>query len=147
MKIKNIICPLFLGRDSIHPAEKETISKRLSYWALSETYGFKGISYKNPYFKSAVVTDSVILVSFENLGMGLTTYGKELSNVEVAPEDKVFHPAKATIVKKHISVFEPQVSKPVAVRYGFCNFPKGTGFLYNTAGLPVPSFQSDDWDK
>lgn len=131
----------------IHPAEKETVGKRLSYWALSETYGIKGISYKNPYFKNAIVRDSMMVVSFENVGMGLTNFGKELTNFEVASEDRIFYPAKATILNKQINVYTPEVKHPIAVRYGFYNFPKGGGFLYNTAGLPVPSFRSDTWDK
>jgi sialate O-acetylesterase len=131
----------------IHPAEKFTVAKRLTYCALSETYGIKGITYKNPVFKSITIQDSVLLVTFENAPMGLTAFGKEIDNVELAGADKVFYPAKATIVNKKLKVLSIQVPRPVSVRYGFCNFPQGKGFIYNVAGLPVPSFRSDDWEN
>ena len=107
----------------------------------------KGIAYKNPVFKSITTKDSILLVSFENAPMGLTAFGKEIDNVELAGADKVFYPAKANIVNKQLKVQSSQVPKPVAVRYGFCNFPQGKGFIYNVAGLPVPSFRSDDWEN
>ncbi len=132
---------------NIHPSEKATIGKRLAAWAFSETYGNKGVPHKNPYFKAAVVKDSVMLVSFENATLGMSSFGKELSNFEVAGEDKVFYPAKAIIVinSKQITVSAKNVKNPVAVRYGYCNFPQGNGYLFSTAGLPVPSFRSDNW--
>ncbi|MEI8203972.1 MAG: sialate O-acetylesterase [Bacteroidota bacterium] len=143
-----MVTTLDLGEENnVHPAEKFTISKRLSYWALAETYGYKGIYHLNPTFKSFVVKDSSLVVSFENTVNGLTTFGKELDNFEIAGEDHVFHPAKASIVKKEVQLWSPEVIKPVALRYAFYNFPQGKGFLYNTAGLPVPSFRSDNWEK
>jgi len=143
-----MVSTIDLGEEkNIHPAEKEIVAKRLVYWAVSETYGIKGIAYKNPYFKTAIAKDSTMFVSFENAALGLSSYGKELSNFEIAGEDKVFYPAKAVITAKQVKVSAPEVKKPIAIRYGYCNFPEGKGFLYNCAGLPVPSFRSDDWEK
>jgi sialate O-acetylesterase len=132
---------------NIHAAEKLTIAKRLSYWALSQTYGFAGIACQNTVFKSMTIQDSTIVISFDNIGRGLTTFGKEIDNVEVAGNDKVFYPAKASIVNRQLKAWSSKVPNPVAVRYAFCNFPQGKGILYNVAGLPLPSFRSDDWDK
>mgnify|MGYP000848869458 FL=1 len=129
----------------IHPAEKETVAKRLSYWALSETYKIEGISYKNPVYKSLQVKDSALVVSFDNLGTGLSSFGKELTNFEVAGEDKVFYPATAKIRSKQVVLYAPEVKKPVAARYCYVNYPSGKGFLYNTAGLPVLPFRTDNW--
>ncbi len=143
-----MVSTIDLGEEkNIHPAEKAIVSKRLACWAISETYGTKGISCKNPYFKTAVAKDSTMLVSFENATLGLSSYGKELTNFEIAGEDKVFYPAKAAIASKQLKVWATEVKKPVAVRYGYCNFPQGTGFLFSSAGLPVPSFRSDNWEK
>lgn len=143
-----MISTIDIGEEKcIHPAEKLTVAKRLSYWALSGTYNKKGIAFKNPVVKSASVQDSTIVVSFDNTENGLTSFGKELSNFEIAGENKVFYPAKAIIVKKQIQVTCPEVKKPIAVRYCFCNYPQGKGFLYNTAGIPVPPFRSDDWEE
>jgi len=141
-----MVSTIDLGEEkNIHPAEKTVVAKRLVCWAISETYGIKGITYKPPYFKTAVVKDSTMLVSFENAALGLSSYGKELTNFEVAGEDKIFYPAKAGITSKQVKVFATEVKKPIAVRYSFCNFPQGNGFLYNSSGLPVLSFRSDDW--
>ena len=132
---------------NIHPAEKEMVGKRLVFWALSETYGMKGISYKSPTFKTMVVKDSVALISFDNVANGLSTYGKEVESFEIAGQDSVFYPAKMNITQKQARVWSAKVKVPVAVRYGFCNFPVTKGFLYNTADLPVPSFRTDNWQK
>jgi len=132
---------------NIHPAEKEMVGKRLAFWALSETYGTKGISYKSPTFKAMVVKDSVALISFDNVANGLSTFGKEVESFEIAGQDSVFYPAKINITQRQARVWSPKVKAPIAVRYGFCNFPVTKGFLYNTAGLPVPSFRTDNWAK
>lgn len=78
--------------------------------------------------------------------MGLNTFGKPLSDFEIAGEDKVFYPAKAVFIKDKrdcITVFSDSVKNPVSVRYGFKNWVKGT--LYNIQGLPVSSFRTDNW--
>ena len=131
----------------IHPAEKLTISKRLALWALSETYNVKGLPYKSPAYKSMQVKDSVVVISFENATNGLTTFGKTVECFEVAGLDSIFYPAKLNINQKQARVYSPKVKVPVAVRYNFCNFSPTNGFLYNTAGLPVLPFRTDNWKK
>ena len=44
---------------------------------------------------------------------------------------------------KTVVVKSPQVPKPVAVRYGWSDFPVVN--LYNSAGLPASPFRTDDW--
>lgn len=131
--------------DWIHPAEKATVAKRLSLWALSETYHVEGLPYKTPTFKTMEVKDSVAIISFNDLALGLTSWGKKVNCIEIAGADKVFYPAEIKIVNKQLQVSSPNVKIPVAVRYAFSNFPKTEGYLYNTAGLPVPSFRTDNW--
>lgn len=132
----------------IHPAEKLTVAKRLTYWAFSETYGIKGINFKSPTYKSMSSKDTVAIIEFDNVLNGLNSFGKEVESFEIAGADKIFYPAKMwTNRKNQVLVSSPKVKVPVAVRYGFCNFPQTKGFLYNTAGLPVPSFRTDDWDN
>jgi sialate O-acetylesterase len=131
----------------IHPSEKLTVSKRLAYWALSETYGVKGLPYKSPIYKSMTVKDSTAIITFDNIENGLNSFGKEVECFEVAGQDSTFYPATLNIYKMTAVVKSTQVKSPVAVRYGYCNFPKTKGYLYNTAGLPVPSFRTDNWKK
>ena len=141
-------CTLDIGEEkNIHPAEKLTVSKRLAFWALAETYGIKGFSYKSPNFSGMTVKDTLAVLSFDNAAMGMSTFGKEVNCFEVAGSDSIFYPAKFAIKAKQANVWSPKVKVPVAVRYGFCNFPVTTGYLYNTAGLPVPSFRTDNWGK
>ncbi len=143
-----MVSTIDLGEErNIHPAEKETVAKRLAYWALSETYNIKGISYKSPIFKSMDVKDSVAILSFDNIVNGLTTFGKEVDCFEVAGQDSIFYQAKMSIKKKQVLVWSTNVKIPVEVRYAFCNFPKTNGFVYNTAGLPLISFKTDNWEK
>jgi sialate O-acetylesterase len=132
---------------SIHPAEKSTVSKRLVMWALSETYNLKGLPYKSPVYKSMQVKDSVAVITFDNAANGLTTFGKIVEGFEVAGQDSVFYPAKLTINQKQARIYSSKVKVPVAVRYNFRNFLQSSGFLYNTAGLPVIPFRTDNWNK
>lgn len=143
-----MVSTLDIGEEyCIHPAEKNTVSKRLAYWALSETYGFKGISFRSPVYKSMSVKGNEALISFDNAPSGFTCYGKAVDCFEVAGNDRVFYPAEMRIQVQQVIVSSSKVKEPVAVRYGFCNFPKTNGYLYNTAGLPVLSFRTDNWDK
>lgn len=127
----------------IHPPQKELVGRRLAYWALGDTYG-RRVSYASPEYESMQVNANKIVLSFRNAEDGLTSYYKELANFEIAGEDKVFHPAKARIItgKGTIEVWNEKVSKPVAARYAFKSYAKGD--LFNTYGLPVSSFRTDE---
>ena len=78
---------------------------------------------------------------------GITSFGKEISEFEIAGEDQIFYPAKAKIIKGKfmLLVKSDKVKKPVAVRYAFKNCV--TGSLFGTNGLPVSSFRTDDWKE
>lgn len=128
---------------TIHPPDKTVISKRLLYWALGDAYGEKGIAYLSPYYKSMKKTGSTIAVSFSDAPNGFTSFDKEITGFEIAGADHVFHPAQAKIFRNTIQVHSDEVPDPVAVRYAFRDWV--TGNLYNTAGLPVAPFRTDDW--
>jgi sialate O-acetylesterase len=91
------------------------------------------------------VKDSLAIISFNNVALGLSTWGKKVTCLEIAGADKVFYPAEMNIEKMQLYVWSPMVKVPLAVRYAFSNYPKTEGYLYNTAGLPVPSFRTDNW--
>ena len=141
-------CTIDIGEEkNIHPAEKLTVAKRLSLCAFAGTYGIKGVQYKSPTYANMTVKDTVAVLSFDNATMGLSTFGKEVGCFEVAGSDSIFYPAKMAIKAKQANVWSAKVKTPVAVRYAFSNFPVTNGFLYNTSGLPVPSFRTDNWAK
>lgn len=130
---------------TIHPMEKETVGKRFAYLALGRTYGMKGFPVTGPLYKSMQTEGNRITLSFDETGKGLTAYRQPLTDFEVAGEDRVFHPAEARFGKdaQTVIVSSTEVEHPVAVRYAFKDYVKGS--LYNMSGLPASSFRTDDW--
>jgi sialate O-acetylesterase len=128
---------------SIHPMNKEAGGKRLALLALANTYGLKGFGSASPAYQAAETNGNSITVKFTYAANGLTTFGKELTQFEIAGADKVFHPAKAVIRAETVVVSAAEVASPVAVRYAFRDFVVGQ--LYNTEGLPASSFRTDNW--
>ncbi|WP_207492368.1 sialate O-acetylesterase [Aridibaculum aurantiacum] len=127
----------------IHPANKEAGGKRLALLALAKTYGMNGFGAASPAYDTLTITGSIANVRFQNVPNGLTSFGKELTQFEIAGANKVFYPAKAWINGSSIAVSAPEVKEPVAVRYAFKDFVVGD--LYGTDGLPVSSFRTDTW--
>lgn len=141
-------------KDDIHPQKKEPAGARLALLALANTYGGR-IEYSGPAYKSMRVDGNKAVLSFDHLGGGLSVaqfsmvgagdVGKDakLVGFAVAGEDKVFHPAEALIQGDTVVVWNDKVSKPVAVRYGWKNFPVAN--LSNRIGLPASPFRTDDF--
>lgn len=138
-------CLMDAGEETcIHPANKKAAGERLAYLALAKTYNIKGIAWSGPVLKDMKVEGSVVKLTFDYARNGLTTFGKPLEHFTVAGENKRFVPAEAFITNDGITLFSPVVANPVAVRYAFDDFVAGE--LYNTEGLPVSSFRTDDWE-
>lgn len=138
-------CVMDAGEETcIHPANKKVAGERLAYLALTKTYGQTGIEYSGPVLKEMKIEGSIVKLTFDHAANGLTTFGKELKNFKVAGENKNFVQAQAFITNQGISVYAPQIEKPVAVRYAFDDFTIGE--LFNTEGLPASSFRTDDWE-
>jgi len=131
-------------KDRIHPAHKKEAGERLAFLALANTYGQKGIEFSGPVLKEMIVEGQMVKLTFDHAKNGLTTFNNKLENFKIAGENKRFYPAEAFITGKGITLFAPQVEKPVAVRYAFDDFVVGE--LFNTEGLPASSFRTDDWE-
>ncbi|MDP5228877.1 MAG: sialate O-acetylesterase [Cellulophaga sp.] len=134
--------------NDIHPPEKILIAHRLAYWALAKQYGFLQLQYQSPTYKNFSITDDQIKLFFEeeNNGsfQGLSSFGNDLEGFTMAGEDQKFYPAEAIINSDgSVTVTSNQVTKPVAVRYGFEDCFKGT--LFDTAKLPISPFRTDRW--
>lgn len=134
-------------KNMIHPAQKEQVGNRLAYWAFSKDYNIPNIACSGPVYKQIEKNsgDSII-ISFDYAEMGLNSFGKQLTDFEIAGEDKVFYPAKAVFTKNRktcITVWSELVKNPVSVRYAFKNWVEGC--LYNIQGLPASSFRTDNW--
>lgn len=131
---------------TIHSMAKEPVGNRFAYMALGRTYGKKGFPTTGPIYKSFQIEGNKVIIFFDEKSRELTSFREPLKDFEIAGEDKVFYPANARIGKnpKTIEVTSSQVKNPVAVRYAFKDYVKGS--LYNLYGLPASSFRTDNWD-
>jgi len=134
---------------NIHPANKEEVGRRLSLWALANTYGEKGILFSGPLYKDMQVQGQKVVVSF-TYGEGLHTRGKvpgdkaggtgEVKGFEIAGADGRWVPAVATLQGDQVIVQGKGVSSPVAVRYNWSATSEAS--LFNKEGLPASSFST-----
>jgi len=128
----------------IHPQYKKPVGERLAHLALEETYHSKTLSAKNPSFKSMKIENGKIKIEFENSSKGLKTKdGKELKGFIIAGSDKQFYPAKAIIKNNTITLSSSKVKAPIAARFEWTN--DALPNLFNSEGLPVSSFRTDEW--
>lgn len=128
---------------TIHPPDKKEGGERFAMLALTDTYNIKGFAGKSPMPDSIKIKGHMIEVPFKNAENWLTSYGKPLTQFEIAGKDGVYHSAQAVINRSTVLVSSPEVPEPVAVRYAFKDFT--TAELFNTEGLPAPSFRTDNW--
>lgn len=129
----------------IHPANKKAVGDRLAFLALTNDYGMEGIDAEAPTPSNITFQDGAAVVTFKCGKMGIAPINIKLEGFELAGEDKVFYPATAIIQndKKSIKVTSPEVSNPIAVRYGMKNWSTAT--LFNNFGIPASPFRSDNW--
>ena len=129
----------------IHPCQKKEVGHRLAYWALAKDYGKTIFAYQGPRYKSMEVKKGVAHLTFDQVSDGLAPIETELDYFEIAGADRKFYPAKAKLNynTQKIEVKSDSVPEPVAVRYAFKNYVKGT--LFDNFGLPASSFRTDNW--
>lgn len=126
---------------NIHPANKQEVGRRLSLWALANTYGKKGIVYSGPLYKGLKVEGNKAVVSFTHTDGGLIAKGGTLDWFEIAGSDGRFVAGHAVISGNQIVVTATAVPHPTAVRYGWKDTAEP--HLCNKAGLPASSFSSE----
>lgn len=147
-------------RTCIHASEKEVLAERLSWLALSKTYGIIGFPMPSPVYKSMkIISDQsrgkVALLDFYNVSdiwnesnsFNLYESGEGLvpDGFEIAGEDRVFYKANARFIwGNKIEVWCKEVADPVAVRYAFMNWcPEAN--VVTTQGQPLMPFRTDEW--
>jgi sialate O-acetylesterase len=131
-------------KNDIHPPRKEPVGARLALAARAVAYKEK-IEYSGPLFDKMQTDGDKAVLSFTHVGKGLECKGETLTGFTVAGEDKVFHEAKAEIKGDKVVVTCDKVHRPVAVRFGWANYPVVN--LWNKDGLPASPFRTDDWPK
>jgi sialate O-acetylesterase len=130
-------------KDDIHPTKKEPVGARLALAARAIAYD-EPILASGPTFKKMALKGNEAILTFANVGKGLEMPGSELKGFAIAGPDRNFHWAAARILgNDKVVVSSPQVSNPVAVRYGWADFPVVN--LFNMDGLPATPFRTDDF--
>lgn len=126
----------------IHPKKKEPVGARLALAARAIAYG-EDIVYSGPTYKNVEFKNGKAVLSFDHVGKGLEARGDGLKGFAIAGADKKFLWAKAEIQGDKVVVSSPDVSEPVAVRYGWADYPVVN--LWNKDGLPACPFRTDDF--
>ncbi|MCS6776949.1 MAG: sialate O-acetylesterase [Chloroherpetonaceae bacterium] len=136
-----VITDLGDARD-IHPKHKAPVGERLALAARAIAYGER-IVYSGPIYDSMRIDGNRIILRFRNVGGGLVARDGALTGFTIAGKDRKFLEAQAVIDGDTVVVWHPDVPEPVAVRYGWANFPVVN--LYNKEGLPASPFRTDDF--
>lgn len=127
----------------IHPKKKAPVGARLALAARAIAYGER-IEYSGPLYKSMTVSGDKATLSFKHVGRGLEAREGELKGFALCGDDHKWVWAKAAIQPNNtIVVSSPEVAKPVAVRYGWADYPVVN--LWNKDGLPASPFRTDDF--
>ena len=126
----------------IHPRQKAPVGERLARAALALVYGQKIVA-SGPRFEQVTFDGSKAVVRFSQVGGGLVAKGEKLVGFTLAGEDHKFHKADAKIEGETVVVTSDKVSKPVAVRFGWADYPVVN--LYNQEGLPASPFRTDEY--
>lgn len=129
--------------NDIHPPNKQEVGRRLSLWALANTYGKKDLVYSGPLYKSIKVDGNQVVVTFDHAAGLKSSDDKDLSWWTIAGADKKFVKATAKVQGDTVVVTGEGVANPVAVRFGWHQL--ATPNLVNGAGLPASPFRSDNW--
>ena len=138
----------------IHPSNKKLVGERLAYLALGKTYfpmnekfNINYFFFQSPVYRYMEMKDNVAILYFKYVTRGFSSFGASTDGLfEIAGEDRVFYPATIKLVNQTnaIQVSAPEVRNPVAVRYAFKDYVKGT--VYSAQGFPLSSFRTDQWE-
>lgn len=127
----------------IHPRNKQIPGERLARWALNRDYG-RDIPCQSPCMRSSRREGDALVVRFDNATGGLKAAdGDSVVGFLIAGEDRRFYPARVAISGDEVRLTAPQVTEPVAVRYGWGKWIRVN--LSNGAGLPAVPFRTDAW--
>ena len=127
----------------IHPKNKRDVGERLALCALSKAYS-KPTAFSGPTYREHFVEGNGIRLHFDHVADGLASRGGDLRTFVIAGENRVFHPATATVEGNTLFVSAALVPSPVAVRYAWADNPHGCN-LINSTGLPASPFRTDSW--
>jgi sialate O-acetylesterase len=123
----------------VHPKEKWEVGKRLSSIALAKSYA-KNIACSGPLFDYANIINDKIEIYFKFSDGLKTNDGKEVSDIQIAGDDRVFVTAKVKIEKNKLIIWANGIKNPRYVKYGYTPFTIGN--LINKYNLPASTFSN-----
>ena len=129
---------------NIHPPKKEPVGARLALLARTLAYGDREVRSQSPDYRSVEIQGDRAIVRFRHAGGGLEARGDKLTGFTIAGADGKFVNADATIDGETVVVHSDQVSRPVAVRFGWADYPV-VNLWGKTSGLPATPFRTDDF--
>lgn len=147
-----MVVTIDLVHPDIHPPNKLDVGNRLANWALAHHYD-QNIAFSGPMFSQATLVEGQIVLEFEHAASGLMIANKSglgppveekegaLNHFEITMDGSTWYPATAVIVDQTVVVSSPQISDPIAVRYGYSPAPAQCN-LYSRDGLPASPFCS-----
>ncbi len=129
----------------IHPRNKKDVGERLAAVALNKTYKKENVA-GGPVFESMKIEGDKAILTFSNIGGGLTTKNKYgyVEGFEIAGANKQFKYAKALIDGNKVVVFQEGINEPVSVRFGWADDASDDN-LFNKEGFPAGPFRTDNW--
>ena len=129
-------------KKDIHPTKKHRWARGLALAARGIAYGEK-IEFSGPLYRSHESGGRQDILHFDHVGKGTEARDGELKGFAICGEDRKFVWAKAEIAGNTVVVSSPEVAKPVAVRYGWADYPVVN--FWNKDGLPASPFRTDDF--
>ncbi len=152
-----------VGNSYIHPHWKRPVGERAARWALVKVYGKSDVRHRGPKFQKMEKEGNKLLLYFSPdpvverprkegkplpywAACPVTRQGSaDCQGFVIAGKDRRWYPARARLNKQKqcLEVWSPLVEDPVAVRYGWAQWPRGN--LCGNHNLPVPTFRTDDW--
>jgi len=141
------------------PPDKLDVGRRLALLARHRVYGEEIVDSGPIYHKMNMEKGKdrdidKVRVDFDSVGSGLVlgvspwkaegdspSLVTSLKGFALAGSDRKWFPAQGRIEGDTVLLWSDAVPHPVAVRYGWRGFPKGT--LYNKEGLPAAPFRTD----
>ena len=124
--------------DSIHPANKKDVGKRLARLALVNDYDFD-LAPLGPILNGSKIFKNTIKLSFTHVGSGLKYFKDQVNQFEIAGSDMNFFKANVLVEENNIFVSSSFVKEPMHVRYAWSDTPMAT--LFNGDGFPASSFK------
>ena len=129
--------------NDIHPDRKKPVGERLALAAEKIAYK-ENIVSAGPQLDKIAVDGNKIIVSFKNVGSGITTNdGEPPAEFAIAGADKKFYWARGIIQNNEVILVSDAVNNPLYVRYAWADNPVNPN-LINKEGLPAAPFRTDN---